>query len=161
LTATASSRSIARLALLGALAAAGCSSPGGGGEGPADASIDEGGGGCLTCASDVSIDAPLPVRVKEEIDQVCGSPDGCHGGGAPMGLHAGAEFDAMIGVTSIEMPSLKRVLPGDPEHSYVYLKLACDAGPIIDSCMPLTVAGGDPRIARLFHDWIEAGAPTP
>jgi hypothetical protein len=144
------------LPLLGALATGGCSS---GGEGPSDASTDEGGGFCLTCASDVSIDAPPLVRVRGEIDQVCSNADGCHGDGAGnMGLTPGNEFAAMINVASSEMPTLKRVLPGDPEHSYVYLKVACEGG-IIDKCMPLS-SGFDPRIKQMFHDWIEAGAPT-
>ncbi len=42
-----------------------------------------------------------------------------------MGLSPSDPFGAMINVASTEMPSLKRVLPGDPEHSYVYLKVAC------------------------------------
>ena len=53
---------------------------------------------------------------------------------------------------------MKRVLPGDPEHSYVYLKVACEGG-ITNACMPLS-SGFDPRIKQMFHDWIEAGAPT-
>ena len=54
---------------------------------------------------------------------------------------------------------MKRVLPGDPANSYVYLKLACRGG-IVGQCMPLTNPGGRPDLAKLFHDWIEAGAPT-
>lgn len=157
MTVTASRRAIRWLPLLCALAA-GCSSSTGG-EGPSDASTDEGGGLCLTCASDVAIDAPPLVRVRGEIDQVCSNADGCHGSGAAgMGLTPGNEFSAMINVASTEMPSLKRVLPGDPEHSYVYLKVACEGG-IVDSCMPQS-SGFDPRIKQMFHDWIEAGAPT-
>jgi hypothetical protein len=154
LTGTASRRAIRWLPLLGALAA-GCSS---GGEGPSDASTDEGGGFCLTCASDVSIDAPPLVRVKGEIDQVCSSPDGCHGGGAGnMGLTPSNPFGAMINVASSEMPTMKRVVPGDPENSYVYKKVACEGG-IVGACMPLS-SGFDPRVEQMFHDWIEAGAP--
>lgn len=156
MTVTASRRAARWLPLLGALVA-GCSSAEGGG--PSDASIDEGGGFCLTCGSDVSIDAPPLVRVKGEIDQVCSSPDGCHGGGAgSMGLTPSDPFGAMINVASTEIPSLKRVVPGDPEHSYVYLKVACDGG-TLGACMPYS-SGFDPRIKQMFHDWIEAGAPT-
>ena len=155
MTVTASRHAIRLLPLLGALVT-GCSS---GGEGPSDASTDEGGGLCLTCTSDVSIDAPPLVRVRGEIDQVCSNADGCHGSGAGnMGLTPGNEFAAMINVASSEMPSLKRVLPGDPEHSYVYMKVACEGG-IDGQCMPLS-SGFDPRIKQMFHDWIEAGAPT-
>jgi len=123
-----------------------------------DAAVDTGAAGCLLC-DDASIDAAPVVHVKEIIDQVCGNPDGCHGAGAGnMSIFSGAEFDAMIGVASSEDPALLRVAPGDPAHSYVYLKLACDGG-IFGACMPLTT-GFDAPTARLFHDWIEAGAPT-
>jgi hypothetical protein len=54
---------------------------------------------------------------------------------------------------------MKRVLPGDPAQSYVFIKLSCDGGiPDGFSCMP--PGAPEPRLARLFHDWIEAGAPT-
>jgi hypothetical protein len=97
-------------------------------------------------------------KVKSEIDRVC-SQDGCHGGGvAGLGLHANAEFDAMINVTSLEMPPMLRVRPGDPERSYVYRKIACEGG-IVNECMPLGSVF-DPRVKQMFHDWIEAGAPT-
>ena len=115
---------------------------------------------CLFC-SDASDDAPLAVQVRGTIDQICSNVDGCHGAGAGgMSLTpGGGEFDAMINVTCQEEPPLKRVLPGDPSHSYVFLKLACEGG-IDGGCMPLT-GGFNPAIAHLFHDWIEAGAPLP
>jgi len=129
-----------------------CSSTKALGEEPTDAGPPS--FGSLDAADDRS---PL-AKVKGEIDQVC-SQDGCHGGGvAGLGLHTNAEFDAMINVASVEMPSMLRVRPGDPEHSYVYLKVACEGG-IVDSCMPLS-SGFDRRVKQMFHDWIEAGAPT-
>jgi hypothetical protein len=114
---------------------------------------------CLFC-SDATDDAPLGVQVKGKIDQICANPDGCHGmATGNMGLRAGAEFDAMINVTSFENPPMLRVLPGDPLQSYVFIKLWCDGGiPDGEACMPL--GSPDPKLAQLFHDWIEAGAPT-
>lgn len=124
-----------------------------------DASTDEGGAMCLTCASDVVIDSPPLVRVRGEIDQVCSNADGCHGSGAGnLGMTPGHEFDELINFASSEMPAMKRVAPGDPDHSYVYLKVACEGG-IDGACMPLS-SGFDPRIKDMFHDWIEAGAPS-
>jgi hypothetical protein len=65
--------------------------------------------GCLFC-SDASEDLPNVVRVRNEIDQVCSITD-CHGStNGGMGLSPGAEFDAMINVTSTEVPPMKRVL---------------------------------------------------
>jgi hypothetical protein len=115
---------------------------------------------CLFC-SDATDDAPLGVQVKGKIDQICANPDGCHGmSEGHMGLSAGAEFDAMINVPSFENPPMLRVLPGDPLQSYVFIKLWCDGGiPDGEACMPFGSAP-DPKLAQLFHDWIEAGAPT-
>lgn len=107
-----------RTAALLSLAALGCGNAHEG-DGGDDAGSDQlGAAPCLICG-DASSDAPLAVQVKGEIDQVCGSPDGCHGLGAGgMGIHTGAEFGAMIDVSSVEVPTMKRVLPGYPEKSY-------------------------------------------
>lgn len=127
-------------------------------EGGLDATAD-GGALCLVCSSDATEDLPDWVSVKDEIDRVCSSADNCHGSGAgAMGLSPGREFGSLINVTSTENPPMKRVLPGDPAQSYVYLKLACEGG-IVDACMPYG-ATHDPALAHLFHDWIEGGAPT-
>jgi hypothetical protein len=118
---------------------------------------DDAGFGCLVC-SDASEELPDWVAVRDNIDRICSDTDNCHGSAAGgMGLSPGHEFDTMINVTSTENPPMKRVLPGDPEHSYVYLKVLCDGG-IVGACMPNGVS--DDPVARLFHDWIEAGART-
>jgi len=115
---------------------------------------------CLFC-SDATDDRPLGVQVKAEIDRVCSSTDGCHGAGeGQMLLLPGEEFDAMINVVSFEDPPMLRVLPGDPLESYVFIKVRCEGGiPDGEACMPRG-ALTDPRLVQLFHDWIEAGAPT-
>lgn len=134
------------------LAAAACS--------PADpaGTPNDAGAGCLFNCSEASFDGPLWRQVQGTIDQTCASGDNCHlGGSGGMALSVGNEFGPMIGVPSSEMPAMLRVAPGDPLHSYVYLKLRCEGG-IQQSCMPLGIS--DPSLARVFHDWIEAGAPT-
>lgn len=73
-------------------------------------------------------------------------------------LGPGFEFQQMVGVVSSEMPPMLRVAPGDPDHSYVYKKLACEGG-ITGACMPRDT-GPNPTLARVFREWIEAGAPT-
>ena len=119
---------------------------------------DDAGAGCLFC-SDATDDAPLSVQIKVSIDHTCTNGDAyCHNAGAGnMVLAPGNEFADMINVVSYENPPMLRVKPGDPAQSYVYLKLAC-TGAFKQMCMP----GGapDPNLALLFHDWIEAGAPT-
>jgi hypothetical protein len=124
---------------------------------PRDAGAE--GSECLFC-SDATDDAPLAVQVKGKIDQICANADGCHGASeGNMALSPGSEFDAMIDIPSFENPPMLRVLPGDPLQSYVFIKLWCDGGiPDGGGCMPL--GAPDPQLAQLFHDWIEAGAPT-
>lgn len=134
--------------------AAGCSSPGDPATGDSGGSD---GGSCFFACLDVSVDAPLVVRVKN-ILQICANPDGCHGAGAgSLTIASGNEFSSLIDVPSSQMPSLYYVKPGDPAQSYLYLKVACEGG-IDGDCMPQRRP--DPAIARIFHDWIEAGAPT-
>jgi len=140
---------------------AGCS-PGSSSEATGDAGhgdASDAGVGCLFC-SDATDDASLEVQVQGKIDQICANVDGCHGEGAGgMGLTSGHEFDAMVNVTSTENPPMKRVLPGNPAQSYVLIKLACEGGIVDGGCMPLG-SPTDPALVKLFHDWIEAGAPT-
>jgi hypothetical protein len=169
LTASASKRrsilpalAIPALAAVAALASCSSAPPdaGGGADGGAGTDAADAGNSlpCFACA-DASFDGPLYVRVKGQLDQVCGSPDGCHGASAGgMSVVIGREFIDMIDVASSEDPSLKRVAPGDPDHSYVYLKLACQGG-IVDACMPLGNSP-QPAVVALFRAWIEAGAPT-
>jgi hypothetical protein len=129
---------------------------------PAAADSDADGGSVCQgfCNLDATFDGPLLLQVKDRIDRICANADGCHGGGTAgmMVLVPGHEFETMIDVVSFEMPPMLRVAPGDPENSYVYKKLACEGG-IVLSCMPLGF-GLDPNTVRIFHDWIEAGAPT-
>jgi hypothetical protein len=116
-------------------------------------------GGCTFLCGDGGTNLPLAVQVRGKVDQICASTDGCHGVGAGMmALATGDEFQPMINVVSYEMSPMLRVRPGDPEQSYVYRKLACDGG-IDGGCMPAST-GYNADLARLFHDWIEAGAPT-
>jgi hypothetical protein len=107
---------------------------------------------------DATPDVSLVVRVRGLL-QICANPDGCHGAGAGnLGISSGSEFTSLIDVPSWEVPSLYRVKPGDPARSYVYMKLACEGG-IEGGCMP-PGGGLSPAQVQVFHDWIEAGAPT-
>jgi hypothetical protein len=147
---------VQRSAALAVLMATGCS-PGASDSSDGGAPVGEG-LGCLVCV-DAQSDATILQKVEAILGSICANPDGCHGGGSAgrLGIASGTDFSSLIDVPSYEMPGLLRVKPGDPAHSYVYLKLACDGG-IDGSCMP----GGrpDPSVAAVFYDWIEAGAPT-
>lgn len=114
------------------------------------------------CAGFDCTDAGQQRTVKGEIDRVCSQVDGCHGSGAGnFGMSLGHEFDSMIGAVSSENPPMLRAMPGDPAHSYVWLKIHCDAGtcPGIDGGRMPKDTAYDPALDRLFFEWIEAGAP--
>lgn len=134
------------------------SSAAGEGDAGVDATVDQAAVPCLVCG-DATEDLPAWVAVRGQIDRICSNPNTCHGSGAgQMGMSPGKEFGSLIDVPSSEMPSLMRVAPGDPANSYVYRKLACEGGIVLD-CMP-NYATHDPKLAQLFFDWIEAGAQT-
>ena len=71
----------------------------------------------------------------------------CHaGGGAPQGLRLDAtnSYALLVGVPSTEVPSILRVKPGDPDHSYLVQKLEGHAA--VGAQMPF---GGPPLSAGL------------
>jgi hypothetical protein len=150
-----------RLAIVWAvLLGSGCSGNAPTEQADGEALADGGPGGlCVGSCLDSTADVPVLVTVEGILGAVCANPDGCHGGGAGNLSIAGRnDFSHLIDAASSEMPAMLRVQRFDPEHSYMYRKLACEGG-IIGSCMP---PGGrlDPSIVRAFHDWIEAGAPA-
>jgi hypothetical protein len=84
----------------------------------------------------------------------------CHiGAGAPEGLQLDAahSYALLVGVPSNEVGTLLRVRPGDPDHSYLLLKLQGSAG-IVGSQMPL----GGPYLPQptidAIRQWIANGA---
>jgi uncharacterized protein (TIGR03118 family) len=86
----------------------------------------------------------------------------CHTGGgtslpSSMDLTAGHTFTSLVGVASVEQPSLKRVAPGDPDNSYVIHKLEGTAG-ISGGRMPLGGPYLDQATIDMVRTWISQGA---
>lgn len=85
---------------------------------------------------------------------------GCHGGNRPadgLDLRASAAYASLVNVPSIQV-DLMRVLPGDPEASYLVHKL--EGTHTVGSLMP---DGGPPLSAELIatvRAWIVGGAPN-
>jgi mono/diheme cytochrome c family protein len=85
---------------------------------------------------------------------------GCHNGNGTvlpgsMNLTAGNAYAALVGVTSVEQPTMKRVAPNDANNSYIVHKLQGTG--ITGTIMP--PAGGlDPALITLMQGWINAGA---
>ncbi len=90
----------------------------------------------------------------------------CHGGNppanAPLSLDPERSYAELVGVPSSQLPTMSLVEPGDPERSYLVLKLrgtAAAAGGT-GTLMPV----GDAPLAEeeilAVEGWIQAGAPN-
>jgi hypothetical protein len=87
----------------------------------------------------------------------------CHiGAGAPEGLQLDQahSYALLVGVPSAEAPSVLRVKPGDPDHSYIIQKLQGSSG-IVGVQMPF----GGPYLPQstidVIRQWIANGASPP
>lgn len=90
---------------------------------------------------DVVADLQPVVRLSTDVQPIFSAScatSGCHSGSFPAGelnLQAGTAWSATVDVASSEIPSLKRVLPGDAENSYLYQKITGAPG-IVGQPMP-------------------------
>ncbi len=82
-------------------------------------------------------------------------------GQAGMDLSHGAAYASIVGVPSDEVPTMMRIAPGDPEGSYLYLKLNDRQAEVggTGTRMPTELFLSAPEI-QMFADWILAGAPN-
>jgi len=102
-------------------------------------------------------DSSAPVR--DVLAQYCATAR-CHGQGTRSGgqdLSPGYWRGNLVGITSLQMPSHKLVVPGDPQHSYLMDKLGGEKG-IRGGQMPLGAVPLSPEEQKLVEDWIAAGA---
>ena len=108
--------------------------------------------------------APPPTVTLSQLQTAIFTPrcSGCHTGfGTSLpgvqNLTAGNTFTSVVNVSSIEQPSLKRVAPGDPDHSYLIQKIEGAAG-ISGARMPF----GGPFLTQAEIDqvraWVAQGA---
>lgn len=114
------------------------------------------------------IDGPLPpdptatfTRVQAEIFTPTCATIACHdplGQQSQMVLTAGRAYTSTVGVSSVEMPQLQRVMPNDPANSYLYRKIT-GAG-ITGDRMPLNQPPLSAAQIALVRDWIRRGAPN-
>jgi hypothetical protein len=83
----------------------------------------------------------------------------CHAGGAaPQGLRLDAanSYAMLVGVASNEVPSLMRVLPGDPDNSYMVQKIEGHAAG--GARMPFGGPYLDANTIEMIRQWIRNGA---
>jgi hypothetical protein len=115
--------------------------------------------GQITAASTPPPAAPTLTQLKSSAFSVCG---GCHTGGgtslpASMDLTPANIYASIVGVASVEQPTLKRVNPGNPDTSYVVLKLEGAAG-ITGARMPFGGPYLDQATIDQVRAWVTAGA---
>jgi mono/diheme cytochrome c family protein len=101
-----------------------------------------------------------PVNYATQVQPIftnnCAS---CHsGGGAPQGLQldAGSSYADLVNVASSEVPSLKRVKPGDDDNSYLVHKI--EGTQSVGSRMPLGGPALSATSIALIRRWIAEGA---
>lgn len=101
------------------------------------------------------------TRVQNEIFTPTCSRIACHdtlGQQSQMVLTIGRSYAAIVGVASVENPSLRRIAPSDPANSYLYRKIT-GAG-ITGDRMPQGLPPLSDRDISLIRDWIRRGAPN-
>jgi hypothetical protein len=105
-----------------------------------------------------------PVGFSSDVQPIftasCATSLVCHTGSSSaqgQNLSAGMAYSNIVNVTSTEMPTLKRVLPGDHANSYLWQKITGAPG-IVGGQMPLV--GGPLTAAEIatITDWIDQGA---
>ena len=105
---------------------------------------------------------PPPKSDFQEIQDTVFTPicTQCHiGAGAPHGLRLDAanSYALLVNVNADEVPTLKRVNPGNPDQSYLVQKISGTAA--VGGRMPLGQAPLPQDRIDLIRRWIAAGAP--
>jgi hypothetical protein len=101
------------------------------------------------------------TRVQNEVFTPTCAVIGCHhpvGQQEQLVLMPGVAYANIVGVASIENPTLRRIAPGDPANSYLYRKIA-GAG-ITGDRMPQAGPPLNDASIKLVRDWIRRGAPN-
>jgi hypothetical protein len=105
---------------------------------------------------------PVDVSFSSDVQPIfaaagCASSS-CHGSSESAGLSlvpSGA-YDNLVNINSTEMSSLKRVLPGDAENSYLVIKL--EGRQTIGARMPLNGGALSSHNIQVIKTWINEGA---
>jgi hypothetical protein len=146
----------ALLAGVAAVAAGGCSGNGAGLNSNGQPIGSSGGGS--SSGSTGPFTADLESIQENVFTPIC-SP--CHSGAnAPHGLmlDAAHSYNDLVGVPSVEVPTFDRVKAGDPDNSYIILKL--ENSPLISGAqMPLMETPLTPAVIAVIRQWITNGAP--
>lgn len=103
--------------------------------------------------------ARLSVIQTQIFDKHCVTD--CHeatSAAADLRLNRGKSYASLVNAASQQIASQVRVVPGDPDRSYLVKKL--EGGPgIVGDQMPRLAPPLDPSTIELVRDWIKRGAP--
>jgi methionine-rich copper-binding protein CopC len=145
-------RKIFRATLLSVACAAGCAGNGDG--------LDQNGQPITPGSMTSGAIQPTLESIEENVfTPICSK---CHiGAGAPEGLQLDAAhaYNALVGVPSVEEPSFLRVNPGNPDSSYMILKIEGAMG-IEGGQMPLNLPPLLPNVMAAIRQWVANGAPN-
>ena len=117
--------------------------------------------GCATPVPEVPMQEP--VSYAEHLEPLviahCLSCHDSEEAKAKLVLDPGVGYERLVGPRSRQQPEMALVEPGDPEHSYLWLKLqhVTEEG----KGMPRTLTGSKklrPAELELYRRWIEGGA---
>ncbi len=105
---------------------------------------------------------PTLESIQAEVfDRSC-ALSGCHAGPNPqlgLDLTAGNARQSLVGVASVERPDLQRVNPGNPDDSYLVIKLEGTDSRLVGGRMPLNQSPLDSELIGIVREWIADGAP--
>ncbi len=122
----------------------------------------------LQCA-DLTGVAPVPnVRFEQDvlpiIEDALWGCTGCHGNLGGLALNVGTATHQNLFCadtqSSVPQPAAKRVVPGAPEQSWFYLRVACDDVDDPSFRMPRSGTPLASAELRVLYDWILQGAPS-
>ncbi len=88
---------------------------------------------------------------------------GCHAGSSPqvgLNLSEGQSFQNIVSVASVELASMNRITPGEPDNSYLIHKIQGTQGSVggVGDRMPLTGCCLSQAQIDTIRAWGEAGA---
>lgn len=90
---------------------------------------------------------------------------GCHTGATPqenLDLSQGRAYGAIVNVPSVQVPTMRRVRPGEPDQSYLVHKIQDTQSQVggEGSRMPKDLAPLSADQISLIRAWITGGAPN-
>lgn len=116
------------------------------------------------CNANQTPDPNLFAPVQGIFSNSC-ALSGCHAGANPaagQNLSQGAAISNIVCVPSVQVARLFRVQAGNPDSSYLVLKVEGNAGMVGGSALRMPVGGMlTPQEVDAIRAWILAGAPPP